>query len=294
MTHHLIRAAILTGFAMLIVYLNQTDQLNLYIAPRMELYIKLSAVGLYAAAIYQVYAALQVRLDKHGKDCDCGHEHSSSIFKNIMIYGLFIFPLLLGFLVPTGTLGSALASKKGISFTGNSTGLITSASTASPSPSPPTKEQEITVAASIDHLFPYDEYTESNAAYGKQLYTQSLISVPEELFIETLTTLNMYQDALVGKEVEITGFVYREEDMGKDRFAVSRFVMNCCSADALPYGLMISWPKAMDYVEDEWVTVTGKLSTSTYLDNKILTLEATKLVRVKKPESPYVYPDINF
>lgn len=301
MTHHLIRAAILTGFAMFIVYLDKTGEMILYIAPRMELYVKLSAIGLYAAAIYQVYAALQKRMSNQAPGCDCEHGPSPSVFKNIIIYGLFIFPLLLGFLVPTGTLGSALAAKKGVSLSGSAAiERVVSQSPSAPaateaSTTPPPADQEQKAAGSgVDSLFPYDEYTEAHAAYGKKLYTQTIITVPEKQFIETLTALDLFREAFIGKEIEITGFVYREEDMGKERFAVSRFAMNCCSADAMPYGLMISWPKAMDYVDDEWVSVKGTLTTTTYLDNEIITLEAVKLERIKAPESPYVYPDLDF
>ncbi|MGO4546637.1 TIGR03943 family protein [Paenibacillus sp. 2TAB23] len=311
MIHHFIRAAILTGFAMFIVYLDRTGEMMLYIAPRMELYVKLSALGLYAAAIYQIYAALQKRMGKQAPDCDCEHEPSPSIVKNVLIYGLFVFPLLLGFLIPTGTLGSALASKKGMSLSGSAS-IERTDSTVSPeldrseskeinadsdtkaAVQPPSNEEDAKAESGIDTLFPYDEYTETHAAYGKKLYEQALISVPEKQFIETLTTLDLYREAFIGKEVEITGFVYREEDMGKDRLAVSRFAMNCCSADALPYGLMIIWPKALDYVEDEWVTVKGTLTTSTYMDNEIITLDTMKMERVKAPESPYVYPDLDF
>lgn len=289
MIHHLIRAAILTGFAMFIVYLDRTGEMMLYVAPRMELYVKLSALGLYAAAIYQVFAALQKRMGKKTPGCDCEHDPSPSIFKNMIIYGLFIFPLLLGFLVPTGTLGSALASKKGVSLSGSAAiERVVSQNT----PTPAADGQPL--SSSVDQLFPSDEYTESHAAYGKKLYTQPVISVPEQQFIETLTTLDLFREAFIGKEIEITGFVYREEDMGKDRFAVSRFAMNCCSADAMPYGLMIIWPKAMNYVDDEWVSVKGTLTTSSYMDNEIITLEAIKLERIKAPESPYVYPDLDF
>lgn len=300
MTHHLIRAAILTGFAMFIVYLDRTGEIILYIAPRMELYVKLSAIGLYAAAVYQVYAALQKRMGNRTPGCDCEHEHapSPSIIKNIIIYGLFVFPLLLGFLVPTGTLGSALASKKGVSLSGSAA----IERTAAQSPTTPIANENNTIPPaaeqqtgdSLDALFPSDEYTEAHAAYGKKLYSNSLITVPEKQFIETLTTLDLYREAFIGKEIEITGFVYREEDMGEERFAVSRFAMNCCSADALPYGLMINWPKAMDYVDDEWVSVKGTLTTSTYQGNEIITIEAVKLERIKAPESPYVYPDLDF
>ncbi len=292
MIHHLLRAAILTGFAMFIVFADRTGELSLYIAPRMELYVKLSAIGLYAAAVYQVYAALQKRLAPKQPACDCGHEPSPSLLKNSLIYGLFILPLALGFLMPTGTLGSALAAKKGVSLNGSPsiarTGPVQSEA------SPPGAVQTASPATSIDELFPYDEYTEDHAAYGKELYTKPTIAVPEQKFIETLTTLDLYRDAFIGKEIQLTGFVYREEEMGQQRFAVSRFAMNCCSADALPYGLMIEWPKAMDYAPDEWVSVTGKLATADYMEHTIILLQATKLERIPAPASPYVYPDLDF
>ncbi|MDQ0115305.1 TIGR03943 family putative permease subunit [Paenibacillus harenae] len=286
MIHHLLRAAILTGFALFIVYLFKTGEMTLYIAPRMEPYVKLSAIGLYAAAIYQVYAALQKRMGKHEADCNCEHDHepSPSIAKNTLIYGLFILPLALGFLAPTGTLGSALAAKKGVSLSGSPS--FERKPEVSPAP--------ISEEKTLDALFPADEYTIDHAQYGKILYSLPTIEVPEKQFIETLTTLDLYREAFVGKEVVLSGFVYREDEMGKERFAVSRFAMNCCSADALPYGLMIEWPKANEYGSDEWVSVKGTLKTTSYMDNEIITLEATKIERIEAPESPYVYPDLEF
>lgn len=322
MIHHWIRAVILAGFAFLIVFLFRTGNISLYIAPRMELYVKLSALGLYAAAAYQIYAAIRRGTGGHTHGCECGHGHDHDHdhahdhdhshghshghsepcahtpagsagqsgtrafpFKQTLIYGLFVFPLLLGFLVPTGTLGSALAAKKGVSFTGSES----VSRTESPSPSSVAEATD-----SVAQLFPYDQYTEAHAKYGMELYAQPVIEVPEELFIETLTTLDLYREAFLGKDVTISGFVYREEDMGGDRMAVSRFAMNCCSADALPYGLMIYWPKASQYAEDEWLSVTGKLTVSEYLGNEIITLEAFRIERIEAPESPYVFPDFSF
>jgi uncharacterized repeat protein (TIGR03943 family) len=297
MTTHLVRALLLAGFAMLIVYLFQTGDITLYIAPKMEILVKLSAIGLYAAAIYQIYAALQARLNKRkAAECDCGHHRKPSRFKSFLVYGLFLLPLVLGFLVPTGTLGSALAAKKGVSFSGNEavsrTGTeqqLTGQAQAGPGASP-----AAAVADPLDALFPFDEYTVDHAALAKVLYAQDIVDVPEKQFIETLTALDLYRDAFIGKKVRISGFIYREDDMGDDRFAVSRFAMNCCSADALPYGLMTTWPKASEYAEDEWVTVVGTLALSDYMDNEILTLELTRIERIEAPETPYVYPDFDF
>lgn len=305
MMHHLLRALILTGFALMIVYLFRTGEITLYIAPRMELYVKLSAIGLYAAAVYQIYAALQKRSAKQVRncECECSHEPSPSKVKNVIIYGLFVFPLLLVFLLPTGTLGSVMAAKKGVSFTGsesinrveNPPSIQTIETETDLDPSAvDSSEASNDSEASLDRLFPADSYTQDLAAYGKRLYPLPLIDIPEDLFIETLTTLDLYRDAFVGKEIRISGFVYREEEMGTDRLAVSRFAVNCCSADALPYGLMIAWPKAKDYAADEWISVTGKLTTSLYMDNEIITLEVSRIERIAPPESPYVYPNFDF
>lgn len=286
MSHHLFRAALLAGFAFMIVYLFRSGQAVLYIAPRMELLVKLSALGLYAAAVYQIFAAIRTKVHRHDENCECGHNHSKSPFKSTVMYALFLLPLLTGFLVPISTLGSAMAEKKGISFTGSESISRTEAR----APSIPSAAAE----PDLEALFPYDEYTVDHAKLGKKLYGEERIIVPEKQFIETLTTLDLYRDALVGKEVEISGFVYREEDMGEDRIAVSRFAMNCCSADALPYGLMITWPKAEQYSEDEWITVRGKLTVIEYAGNPIISLDATRIERIVAPSTPYVYPDFEF
>jgi putative membrane protein len=294
-TQHLIRFLLLAGFAMLIVYLFRTGDMTLFIAPKMELLVKLSAIGLYAAAIYQLYAALKARRKSQAADCDCDHQHSSSRTKNIFVYSLFILPLALGFLTPTGTLGSALAAKKRMSFTGNEMISRSATETSSDPVSLSTKGSSgNNIDNTLNELFPYDEYTVDHARLAKQLYEQPLIVVPESRFIETLTALDLYRDAFMGKEIEISGFIYREEEMGEDRMAISRFAMNCCSADVLPYGLMTTWPKANEYAEDDWVKGTGKLAISNYMENEILTVELTKIERIPAPASPYVYPDLEF
>ncbi|MBW7474382.1 TIGR03943 family protein [Paenibacillus oenotherae] len=298
--HHLIRAAILTGFAMYIVYLVRSDSLTLYIAPRMVIYVKISAIGLYATAIYQLYAALQAWAGRKTAACECNHEPSSSITKNTLIYGMFILPLALGFILPDASLGSSAAAKKGVNFAGAellATGPKPAAAPsavdegkqeAAPSPGGPKTEAE------LDAMFPSDEYTESHAKYGKQLYKQDIISVPEKQFIETLTTLDLFRQNYIGKTVEISGFVHRQEGMGKDQFAISRFAMNCCSADALPYGLMVSYPRAAAYNNDAWLKIRGELTEDMFDGNRIIVLKAKQLQAIEAPESPYVYPDYDF
>ncbi|CAM3448878.1 DUF1980 domain-containing protein [Paenibacillus lupini] len=116
MNHNWIRAGFLSAFAFLIIYLDRLGQLSLYLAPRMELYVKLSAIVLNAAAVHQAFLALRLKAhsddctecshdhshhhDHHYHDHDHDHDHSMSPLKSILVYGLFLLPLLLGFLLP--------------------------------------------------------------------------------------------------------------------------------------------------------------------------------------------------
>ncbi|WP_372637813.1 TIGR03943 family protein, partial [Cohnella sp.] len=281
--HYLARALLLAGFALLIVQLVRSGNLNLYIAPRMQLIVKLSALGLYAVAAHQFYSAIRAFFDKNrqgGPDCDCTHEMPATWGKSLLFYGWFALPLIIGYVVPDGLLGSSMASAKGVQFAPQTTVVsepraarseavptpsveLPSPSVSAPAAEPDPAEQESagTDAAGqeaakqenkkpdapvaldrklspeeLDLLFPSDNFTEAYAAYGKKLFQRDVVQVTPKRFIETLTTVDLYRDAFLGKTIEISGFVYRESGMGPQQFGISRFAVACCSADASPYG----------------------------------------------------------
>ncbi len=322
--HYLARAILLAGFAFYIVYLVRAGNLNLYIAQKMQFIVKLSALGLYAVAAQQFYTAIRTWFDssKHDPACDCNHEMPATWGKSLLLYGWFAMPLIIGFTVPDGLLGSSMASAKGVQFTpqqivkpasdvpsvtivpienktpSDDTEPVTDvdnsdiAEVAEPSPlaANPSNQDK----AALDALFPTDEFTESYAKFGKNLAQQDLIQVTNKQFIETLTTLDLYRAAFIGKTIQLSGFVYREDTMGKQQFGVSRFAISCCSADASPYGVMVKFGKADTFATDEWVTVTGKLGTTLYNDIEIIQIDVDKIVKITPPEDPYVSPDLDF
>jgi putative membrane protein len=313
--HYTARAILLAGFAFYIVHLVQSGNLNLYIANRMQLIVKLSALGMYAVAAQQLYAALRTWFDQrkheHDPSCDCNHEMPSTWGKSLLLYGWFAIPLIIGFSVPDGLLGSSMATAKGVQFAPQqivkpakdqlSVSIVPiesesppasepSVPHSSPAPDAGTQLEE----AALDLLFPSDQFTESYAKFGRQLVNQDLIRVTDKQFIETLTTLDLYRTAFIGKTVQLSGFVYREGSMGLQQFGVSRFAISCCSADASPYGVMANFGKADTLATDEWVTVTGKLGTMIYNGNEIIKIDVSKVSKINPPEDPYVSPDLDF
>lgn len=315
--HYAARAILLAGFAFYIVHLVQSGSLNLYIANRMQLMVKLSALGMYAVAAQQLYAAIRTWFDErrhvHDLSCDCNHELPSTWGKSLLLYGWFAIPLIIGFTVPDGLLGSSMATAKGVQFTPKqivkpasnptSVSIVPLKSVSeSPSPSEPAASDSSPVAdtgksqekSALDLLFPSDEFTASYAKFGKQLVKQDLIRVTDKQFIETLTTLDLYRTAFIGKTVQLSGFVYREGSMGLNQFGVSRFAISCCSADASPYGVMANFGKADTLATDEWVMVTGKLGTMMYNGNQIIKIDVSKVSKITPPKDAYVSPDLEF
>ncbi|NEW04633.1 DUF1980 domain-containing protein [Paenibacillus sp. SYP-B3998] len=119
--HRTIRAAVLIAFVFFIVWISQSDALSYYVAPRMELWVKGLAVGLYVLAMHQLYLAVRDVLSKKKTaaiTCACSsHSHDQWKPSVIIMYGALIVPLVLAFLFPDAVLGSQMAAKKGLNLT---------------------------------------------------------------------------------------------------------------------------------------------------------------------------------
>lgn len=206
------------------------------------------------------------------------------------MYSLFVLPLGLGFFTPDTLLASNITSMKGINLSTNNY-MITNmpAEEIIDEPEPVPAEP-----SSLHSLFPYDEYTELHAKLGMKLYAQDAISIQDIGFMEVLTTLDIYRENFIGKTVEISGFVYREDDMEPNQFVVSRLAMQCCSADTEPYGILANYSKGKELAKDSWIRATGVLGLTSYNDIEIMELTINRIETITQPETPYVYPDDDY
>jgi len=96
--------------------------------------------------------------------------------------------------------------------------------------------------------------------------------------------------ALDGRDVDVTGFVYRDGRNKPDQFWVSRFVVSCCVADATAIGMLVQTPDADKFVTDSWVRVTGKLKAGEFAGELIPIVVAERIEPTQQPEHPYLYP----
>ncbi|MGN7224050.1 TIGR03943 family putative permease subunit [Curtobacterium flaccumfaciens] len=97
--------------------------------------------------------------------------------------------------------------------------------------------------------------------------------------------------ALVGKQVELSGFVVPGDD---GSFTLTRFVISCCAVDAQPVGLGVVTGDGdgTGAVPDEgqWVTVRGALAANPdqSADARIV-VRAAKITDIAQPEDPYEF-----
>ncbi|MCM3630832.1 TIGR03943 family protein [Paenibacillus glycanilyticus] len=295
---HSFKGLILIGFAALILYLWQTGDMLLYIAPDLVPYVVAASVVLLALAGSQFRLAARSLREKVVV-CDCGHDHEHDhgaaghrqggtrlLLKKSGIYGLFLLPLLLGAALPNTAFAGALAVNKGMNM-----GAV---------PVDDGKadlelvELEGNVDSGLKELFRTQPYNLDYAKLGMLLYQQDLIEMKDQWFIEKLEAINRFVDNFQGKTIQITGFVYRDKQLPGGQLIVGRMAMTHCIADIAPYGMIVETPSADDYANDTWITVTGTIGKTQAGGRDIMKIVATDIEAAEPSAVPYVYPDINF
>ncbi|WP_339316065.1 TIGR03943 family protein [Paenibacillus sp. FSL R10-2734] len=262
--HYLLRAVILLAFALYIGQLVQQDALHYYVAPKLARWVQLCPIPLTFMALSLTIQAL---FGKGSVLCDCEHRLPHSIFKSAALYGLFLFPLLLGFALPDRALGSMAATNKGISLT--------------------SLPSETKNAARFESIDPYhEELTE----LAKILYEQPTIPVYSAIFSETLGAIDLYKQQFEGKEISVSGFLHRDDsEMPENTFAISRFLVQCCTADATPFGMLVDSGKLKSLPNDTWIEVRGKLQVVQHKGQELMQIRAETITPITQPTTPYIY-----
>lgn len=96
-------------------------------------------------------------------------------------------------------------------------------------------------------------------------------------------------DQYVGREVDLTAFVYRDESCGRDEFIAARYVMVCCAADLQLSGLDCQYSDQAELESDSWVRIHGRLKKEMGGGTAAPVLQVETIHKVAKPDIEYVY-----
>ncbi|MCM3496837.1 TIGR03943 family protein [Paenibacillus lactis] len=288
--HYVVRALLLAALAIYVMHLNESNLLEYYLAPQMQTLLLLCPVPLLFIAFGMVYHAV---MGDAGDVCDCEHPHPRGVVRNLTVYGLFALPLLFGLLVPDQPLASSMAAKKGMVYTYPNPDVRTGsenvpgdsdAAGSARAPNPTGNE-----SSPVDPFAPRDKYSVEFAELAKRLYAMPSVTVRPEIFSETVGAIEMYKPVFAGKPISVQGFVFRDDSMDKNMFAVSRFLLMCCTADAVPFGILVSGEQASRFVNDAWVSIEGTVQTVKIGGEERLLIQAESIEAIEEPASPYIF-----
>ncbi|ETI65902.1 TIGR03943 family putative permease subunit [Neobacillus vireti] len=282
--HVMVRGIVLLGFTSLLLKLVITGDLKYFIAP------KVAPLTYFSIAAFLLMGIAQFWRNKSGDDvdCDCGSDHgtSDSDNKSIIIYSMFIIPILTGMFFSNNTLDSAVAANRGVHF-GEKTKSVNN--------QPDTQKKTITESEAQESTTSNGSVTDQFANWSqesdveeKNLLSSEKIIVTDENFIYTMDKIMQKLDLFVGKEIEFVGFVYRPEGFPDDQIIVSRFGVACCIADSDIVG-MLSIGDVSGFQQDEWVKVNGTIDKFTYQEIGLPSVKIKSIEKVPKLDDPYVY-----
>ncbi|MFS0554309.1 TIGR03943 family putative permease subunit [Brevibacillus sp. 179-C9.3 HS] len=311
--HHVMRSLILAGITLLLAYLILSETLSHYLAPRLHMFSYVTLVilvGLTIVSVRQIFVGSSVY------ECDCEEQHKvpRTRMGSILVYGLFLLPIAMGFVMPDKILGSDVAEKRGITLLSNDVRKLADV-TANANATENAKKTTETIEAAKSNVKPKSEATNqvatppvqatndeelrqrfSNGGFGDFytdiavfLHKQPVIQLDDKVFLDGLTTMELYAKEFAGKELETMGFVYRQPDFTKQQFVVARFSVTCCTADSSVYGVLVEKEDASKWAKDSWVKVRGKLELRQVDGYDMLVLKATQVEAVPAPKDPYVY-----
>ncbi len=117
-----------------------------------------------------------------------------------------------------------------------------------------------------------------------------VIDVTDKDYTEIMNELQFFPQDYIDKEISMTGFVFKAPKLAPNQFSLVRYVVVCCTADALPYGILCQLSAGAGYEEGTWLTVKGRIRQASYEDKMVAAIQITSIKKIPEPEKPYVFP----
>ena len=239
-------------YSLIIVYVWSFDKLKNYLAPSMQMYLKISLIPMLIIGLVLIYS----KKDNHK-------------FKVTDL--VLLLPIIALILANDGRLTTSLVKNRMSTFTNEE------------------KRQSKREEVKEEIEEPKEEYDLSNIDFD----------VVDEVYSELTNNLTFLvnPDKYAGKTIKIRGFVNKKEQyLPKGYYAIGKYVVSCCAADALFSGFIVKEDKNIKVKDNKWYEIIGVLEKSKdKADYDILTVRVIKIKEIdSKGESQYVYPCYNY
>lgn len=280
--------------------LHFTGEITKFINPKYEGLSQSAAVLFIILFIIQTTRIWTVKENSHHHHChekshdhSCNHDHGDSPFnaKKLISYFVIVFPLVTGFLLPAKVLDASIADKKGgLAVLSNQKAKKQQEEETVPNTDqqeePVINEDLVDLSRIKDNVYTNEEYEQ----LIQQLEQSSTIEMNDIIFSTYYEEMHMDIDKYKGREIELKGFVYKEDGLEKDQLVIARFLITHCVADAGIIGFISELPEASSIEVNTWIEAKGVLDTTDYNGTKFPIIKITNLKVIDEPKEPYLYP----
>ncbi len=278
---------ILSCFVLLIYKLFRTDKIYTYIHPRMFKHVYFSLIVFLILTISQLKKLV-------------GHKSNGIKLGNL----IFLVPLILAFTVNPDSLSAQVVSNKGVNIVNHELTLKSN------------NQEEVNKDYHTDRIEDVGDVNQSNEENiesitihdtSQENADEDIVHIPvekdedyydpeAESFLDILMAIYDNLETMVGEEVELSGFIYRESEFPEERFVISRLLMTCCAADTQIAGLLCEWDDTARLDPEGWFRVKGVIEkvpyTNSYTNEEeiIPVIKVSAVETIEQPEIPYIYP----
>jgi len=247
----LLKLIVLVAWSLFLLWIYFSGRIGLYVKENYAFLTLIGGLLLLPMAFIQLK---NLRTDekngkKKKKKAECDHIHFEFQLKDGLICAIFVLPVILGLVVTPQGLNSYAASKRGVQLK---------------SPVPKTSA-------------PKKQTKKGTSDYNELNLLDLLMAArddPKQLENKTISTI---------------GFVYKGETIAPNSFALLRFVITCCAADAQPIGVLVESEETSQFESDQWVRVRGTVQLKEKAGEKMLVIIADTVNSISKPKDQYLY-----
>jgi putative membrane protein len=117
------------------------------------------------------------------------------------------------------------------------------------------------------------------------------INLDDQKYMKGMEVIYNFPGDFMEKTISFDGFAYKGEQVDGEHYFVFRFGFIHCAADSGVFGMLVDFPQGTVLQDDNWVHVSGKLTSELYQPFKqtIPVLKVTSWNTIPAPKDPYVY-----
>lgn len=249
-----------------------SNEILLYVHPRIVPFVVFAMIFMFIIGLVLVTESLYKKKKKVR-------------FKN---YVIFIIPLSIIFLMESVTAKTEIKSND-INVTTSSNIISNNRNNRTV-----TGDQE---KSTINNESEYEIYSGKTESGGEGTVNKkeldiknNVINVNSKNFVFSLDEILGNSDKYEGKEIEITGFVYKDKNLKESEFIIGRFMMVCCAADLQIAGIRCESNKKELYNNDTWIKLKGKIKKDVYDGETDPIIIVEQVEKDSNPDTSYVYP----